>query len=571
MRKVTMITLLVIAVMLIIQIVSAQGYDVLKNYKIGDAGIQQTLLKLGSSSSSTKVDRVTIYPDRALVERVGSISIPPGESTISVEFLPQHIDQNSIRVTVKGDVAVTLGGTEVFYERWKPEVIQELGDSIQTINDRLSELQIEEDGLATRKRFLESIAGLGGASPKEQNLVISPQNLVTTAEFLETQLQDIAKAKTDIAKERRELTKKKKEFQEMLNNISGGGAGRGYRVDIPVVSRNAGRLTFTVKYVVYNAGWYPTYDARYDESTGKVDLTYFGTITQSTGENWDDAKIVLSSAQPQMGTEPPTLYQWYLRKYEPPVYDRAESKRVAPAAPMMTFAKEAEAPAGGDADDYVGTYEQSVALMSGETVIFEIKARKVIPADGQKHRVVVAEITMDADKKFLTIPKLDARVYLTAKCKNESDYLLIPGKISVFQGNDFIGTQNLDESIGFNEEIELAMGPVQTIKVERKQVKEFTEKTGIIGQNKREFFAFDIIISNNSKSEATIEVIDQIPVSTHEDIKIEDVKYIPEPDKKDKDFKGQLIWKVSVKPGEKKTVKSQFAVKYPKNMIVEGL
>ncbi|MCD6594683.1 DUF4140 domain-containing protein, partial [bacterium] len=97
----------------------------------------QTVLKVGNIISKTKIDKVTVFKDRSLVERVGTISIPAGESRIKIEFLPQKIDKKSVRVSAKGNVAVTIGGVEIFYEHWTPEIIQALKDSIQSIRDRL--------------------------------------------------------------------------------------------------------------------------------------------------------------------------------------------------------------------------------------------------------------------------------------------------------------------------------------------------------------------------------------------------------------------------------------------------
>ncbi len=523
----------------------------------------------GDNKSSTSVSKVIIFRDRALVERTGKISVPAGESKIILKYLPQRIDKNSVRVAISGGAKSTLGGVEVFLDKFTPELIQLLKDSIQTINDRLAELKIEGDGIATQKQFLSSVANLGGSEAKGQQLVISPQNLTTTADFLEIQLQKLAKAKTQISVENRNLNKKKKELQERLRNISSGSANKGYRVEVPINSTAATQFTVSVKYVIYGAGWKPQYDARYEEKSGKVALTYFGVVKQSTGEDWKNSAIVLSTAQPQLGTEPPDLNKWILRKYHP----IARGSRAKSGAQMMELSMDKEevmlsAPAPSN---YAAEYSTSTAEISGETVIYNVSGKRTIPSDGQDHRVVVAELNFDAEKKFVAVPKLDQKVYITAKCKNKSDYLLLPGKISVFQGNSYVGTQYFHEPLGFDREFQFAMGPVQTIKVERKRTKEFSENTGIIGQNKREFFAYDIKIINNSKSDAVVEVYDQIPVSGDEDIKIEDVKFDPAPTKKDKNFDGEVIWKITVKQGETKKIQLQFAVKYPKDVIIQGL
>ena len=115
------------------------------------------------------------------------------------------------------------------------------------------------------------------------------------------------------------------------------------------------------------------------------------------------------------------------------------------------------------------------------------------------------------------------------------------------------------------------MGPVKTIKVERKRTRRFRENTGIIGQNVKISFGYEIKVSNNSRSEAEIEVVDQLPVSEDEDISVEDIKFEPEPSERDRDFPGQLVWKVKLKPGESKKIRFEFSVKYPKDLEIQGL
>ena len=521
---------------------------------------------INNQTFSTKVNRVVVFRDRALVERTAKVSIPSGESKIVLKYLPQQIDKNSVRVAVSGGAKASLGGVEVFLDKFTPEAIQSLKDSIQAIDDRLNELKIEEEGIATQKDFLKSIASLGGAETKGQQLVISPQNLTATAKFLESQLQKLAKEKTRIAVEKRELQRKKKELQEHLNNISRGGASRGYRVEVPIRNSSAADFNVSVKYVVYGAGWQPQYDARYDEKSGRVELTYFGVVKQSTTEDWDNSEIVLSTAQPQLGTEPPELTKWLLRKY---VLTYKKSRAIG-GGELLGLAEDKIMPAAAP-QNIEAEYSTSTAEISGETVIFNVSSRRTIPSDGQDHRVVIADLNFDAEKKFVAVPKLDQKVYITAKCKNTSDYLLLPGKVSVFQGNAYVGTQYFREPLGFEREFTFAMGSVQTIKISRKRTKEFAENTGIIGQNRREFFAYEIEIENNSMSDAVVEIYDQIPVSGDEDIRVEDVKFQPSPDRRDKNFDGEVVWKISIGKGQKKKIMMQFAVKYPKDVVVQGL
>ncbi len=514
----------------------------------------------GGAKSKSVINSVTVYADRALVERTGKVSLKAGDGKIFIGYLPQQIDRNSVRISVKTSGDVKLGGIEVFFERYEPQIIKALRDSIKMFEDKLDELKVEEQGLQTKQKFLESIANLGGGSAKDKFLVISPQNFSPTIKFISVEFSKLAREKTALNQKRRQIKKKLDELKERLNNMTGGRAGRGYRVEVPYNAKSSAAAKVTVKYVVFNCSWRPKYDARYDEETGKVYLTYYGVISQRTGEDWENVLLTLSTATPHMGIEPPELDIWYIRLFRPrPIARYKGGKAMAlAAAPKQEVAEEA-------------MFETATPEITGETVIFKIGGRTTIPADGQDHTTIIAQLNLDAKKKFVTVPRKDERVFLTALCKNKSDYLFLPGKVSVFQGNEFVGMKIFDTPIGFGEEFELALGAVRTIRVSHKRVREYTEKAGFIGKYKREWFAYETKLENNCKKEVTVEVRDHIPVAAQSEIKVEDVKFVPEPQQRDKHFTGEVIWSIKLAPGDKKTIRMEFSVKYPKNSHIIGI
>src|SRR5258706_7102743 len=72
-----------------------------------------------------------------------------------------------------------------------------------------------------------------------------------------------------------------------------------------------------VSYQVNGAGWRPAYRAGLDSAGSKVLLERQGAISQTTGEDWTDVKLKLSTGQPRLspqGTEP---RPWKLSLLEP--------------------------------------------------------------------------------------------------------------------------------------------------------------------------------------------------------------------------------------------------------------
>jgi len=522
-----------------------------------------------AQKSKTTVQKVTVFQDRAMVERSGRVRIPEGDGKIFVAYLPQNIDKNSIRASAKANVKLKLSSIEIHFVKHTPESIKAIKDSIQEIDDRLAELRIQEEGLKIRDKFLLSVANLGGSVPNDKHLIIIPENLKSTSEFLKTELTSKAEEQTSISVERRELNKKRRELNERLMNLTGGKAGRGYRVEIPYKSKTAGTAEVEIKYITYNTIWFPKYDARYNEESGKVELSYYGVVKQSTGEDWDNIDLVLSTAQPHLGLDPPFLSTWYLRIYAPrppQAYGVARGKGLA--RELTLEASEAEK---FESLDEIAEFETARAVVSGEQVIFEVQGKQTIPADGQSHTITISELEFSAEKKFITVPRRDTRVFIIAKTTNNSDYLLLPGDISVFQGSEFLGTKYLKSSIAYNEKFELSLGSIQTIKVKFERVKEYSKKSGIIGQNKKDLFEYKITLTSNSRSNVNIEIRDHIPVSTLDIIKVEDVKFNPEPDSKNKHFQGEVIWNIQLAPSEKKQINTKFTVKYPKDKKIMGI
>ena len=56
----------------------------------------------------------------------------------------------------------------------------------------------------------------------------------------------------------------------------------------------------------------PSYDARVLSTERAVNLGYFGVVRQSTGEDWTDVRLALSTAQPSIGGRAPSPERWRL-------------------------------------------------------------------------------------------------------------------------------------------------------------------------------------------------------------------------------------------------------------------
>jgi hypothetical protein len=90
--------------------------------------------------------------------------------------------------------------------------------------------------------------------------------------------------------------------------------------------------------------------------------------------------------------------------------------------------------------------------------------------------------------------------------------------------------------------------------------KQFTTKQ-FLGTKKEETKSWLISVKNNKLQDIDITVLDQIPVSTLEEIEVQPLNLTN--GLLDKET-GKLTWKLNLKPSEKKDIDLKYSVKYPK-------
>ena len=88
------------------------------------------------------------------------------------------------------------------------------------------------------------------------------------------------------------------------------------RILVNVSAENATNLALEVSYVVYNAGWQPTYDLRATNTKSPMKLFYKANVFQNTGVSWDNVNLTLATTNPSIGATKPELQPWYLSFYE---------------------------------------------------------------------------------------------------------------------------------------------------------------------------------------------------------------------------------------------------------------
>ena len=128
---------------------------------------------------------------------------------------------------------------------------------------------------------------------------------------LKQQQQDINKQISALKQQRQNLlVPKNKEYFNLI---------------VFIEALEPGEFELEVSYLVNRASWHPLYDLKVDTQEKQLDLTYLAEVKQSTGEDWQNVALILSTAKPGLGTLPPQLQPWYIDAHNP-VAKKAKSR-----------------------------------------------------------------------------------------------------------------------------------------------------------------------------------------------------------------------------------------------------
>ncbi len=525
----------------------------------------------------SSVTAVTVYPDRARVTRHAQVSLEVGTHELELMELTSLLDPDSVRAGGKGTARVRILGVEVRKEYYvEPPSVPavELEKQLQDKKDEERALQDEEDMLRAELQVLKGIGEHAGSDLARGigrgRIGVDDGNALLI--FLEGHYRRIHDRIREIARSRRHLANQIRVIAQELERIRGAGRRERYTASVEMQALSAGDFDLELEYTTTGgASWRPLYDLRVTRGeTPDVEITCWGQVQQSTGEDWQAVELVLSTARPAVSAQLPELKPWYVGIARPrPPLRAAPTMRKAGmtrevAELSVTFA---EAEVGAPPAPVPAEVMSAQVETDGSAVTFRIPRRADIPADNTPHKVMVQQLQLEPQLDFLTIPKLTEEVYRRARVLNDSPVAFLPGPISLFYQDEFVGHARMAR-VAPQETFEVTLGLEERIKVKRELALREVSKR-FIGDRRVQRFAYQIEVQNLLPHAAQVVVQDQVPVATHEEIKIRLEDASPPPT--ETDDMGKLTWNLELESQEKAVIRFEFTVNAPRDMILDGL
>jgi uncharacterized protein (TIGR02231 family) len=222
----------------------------------------------------------------------------------------------------------------------------------------------------------------------------------------------------------------------------------------------------------------------------------------------------------------------------------------------------------GGSSSHPITHEETKTTNSEFSANFAIK-NPISISSGATRRVLVKRTKLPVELSLYSCPRLSEHVFAAGKITNSMDIPIIEGTGEVYVETKpsensipittFVGKERILSSASGGK-ITVHLGIDQDIKVKHKlEKREYLSKKGDKRTEIR--YHYTITAENFKKHDVELTIEDRLPVSTMDDIDVDDIDIKPQPDTKRDD--GIITWKLPLKSGEKINISIEYTIKFP--------
>jgi hypothetical protein len=262
----------------------------------------------------SKIESVTVFLHGAQVTRTASTTLSPGTTQLLLGGMPAALNTQSIQVKGEGNFTVlsVLHQLNYLNGQTKVQEIKDLESRLETLRERkenesglLAVYGEEEEMLMENKR-------LGS-----QNQAVKVSDLREAADFYRARLAELKSKQLEKTRSIKELDAEMEKINRQLQELRARKDEPTGEIVVSVNAKTATAARFVVSYLVNDAGWRPTYDIRVKDVSSPVALVYKANVHQTSGEDWKNVKLTLSTGDPAQSGSQPVLNPWYLGFYRP--------------------------------------------------------------------------------------------------------------------------------------------------------------------------------------------------------------------------------------------------------------
>ncbi len=515
----------------------------------------------GDASEVTgAISNVILYRGQALVTRTIELELPTGGSQIIVQKLPNAIISETLYAQALGNVTVTsVRYRERAVKEDTREEVKQLDAEIREAEALLRHAEARMRLIHSHIRALNKLVDFTvDAERSDLNRgVLQFEPLQQLIEFKESKHFEHNEEFMKVDDEILELKRQSELLQRKRKKLKAGRSKTEREAVLFVNNPKDNKAVIELSYLVNKASWLPQYNLRAKPDESKVAVEYNAIIHQSSGEDWVDVAMSLSTAQPTTVASPPTLEplqvavaagkprRWISRMKEtaqvqeelPPgkgVYrdlseqfkkvqtDRRQMARKGKTAEraLNTAALSSQMMELQVADKAgVQLIKQEAirfARTEGVSVTYDLGGSLSMPSRSDQQLLTIAAFEAKADFLMIGTPLLTDYVYLQGDIVNDSNTIMLAGPASMYRDGEFVGKGQL-KMVTIGEKFTAGFGVDSQVQISR----EFKDKkVDTLWGNRVEKYNYRIAIDNYKNMPVKLRLLERIPYTKDEELEI---------------------------------------------------
>ncbi len=553
------------------------------------------------------ISNVVVYRGQALVTRKIKLDLPKGGSELIVQKLPNKIVPESLYAQAFDNVTIlSVRYRQQAVEEDIREEVKQLEAQIEEVKNRQYQAKRDKDIAIWLFRHFKQQWKLSvdAANANLNRGVLESKQVEELTNHLEEKAIQWHEKTVEIEFHQKELEKELELLNRKREELAASSSPTERQAILFVSSEDGKEATIELSYLVNGANWLPQYNLRATPEKSSVLIEYNAVVNQTSGEDWDGVGLSLSTAEPTMVAAAPSLKPMTVtlsRPQPPKDTQQQDAFSLGMAGEVDDFkkllkARRKQARRGKAAQvqlDRIAASNQmlefkargrelekmkqqsiEIARTEGVSVTYGLPGKLTLPSRSDQQLLTITSTTSEAGFTLIATPLLTDYVYLQAELLNDGDTVLLPGQASMFRNGEFVGKSQLP-LVTVGEKFTAGFGIDSQIQVTRELE---DKKTIIQGGNRIDTYHYRIALSNYKNTSAGLQLLDRLPYSDKDLIKIELLKTEPELSK-DAEYlrtarkKGILRWDMNLMPntiGENVTVVTySFTMEYDKNMQIK--
>jgi len=515
-----------------------------------------------AQDAASRIARVTVYPGVATVERVAKV--PAGARSLTLTCLPATLDTASLQI--QADAGVRVGEFSVLTEDRDvaSACASPLDGRIHALEDQIAAVKAEASALQLVEGYLKAVANGPAGEEAGRAPAATPAQISAMAEVLRKSGQDTQARAHQLKRKQEALELALKPLAAERDRVASQRT-RVVSVSVNLAAEREGELRLA--YQVRGPGWQPSYRATLDAAPPSVQLERLALVAQSSGEDWNNVQLTLSTGQPNRATQGRLPRPWTLDVAPPP-----QPRSPAPAMAMAPAA--APAPAlrerGNLAQEALPSFDVGT-LDKGFATEFAVPQRITVPSNGQ--RITLALGTHAAPAQLLTraAPGVEEAAYLVAEIAPPPG-VWPAGSVGLYRDGAFVGTGRLDFAAapagapGAAPVASLSFGRDELVLVRAEAPQDMTGSAGLTGARTERKTRRAYQVENRHKTAIDLQVLHAAPVSRHEKIEVES-HYQPVPASQAWNRQaGTIAWRQGLAAGGTAQFSAEHTIRHPKDI-----